>query len=278
MWQSLNQPNSQLETSLDSKAYSAGDDVNYASYINRPNEVVRYYDEGPIYDLPATYRIASAHGGHDFKQIEQKMTAMMDLCDELGPWCSDFIFLRSLAELEKKMQRRVSAQLLKDQFGDAETKEDTDRLLQVLSIIQTKSNGVFSAMPSAGDVSPKVMALVDTLKGHEEAGDQFCGIVFVQRRATAHVLGHLLRQWKGLEFLKVGVLVGHAVGKEGVDPDALMKVKQQMEIVRKFGNGELNLLVATQVRCAPSISGVFTEIDTSYRLPRKVSTYSLANW
>ncbi|KAJ3038714.1 Dicer-like protein 1 [Rhizophlyctis rosea] len=101
-------------------------------------------------------------------------------------------------------------------------------------------------MPTEADLSPKVVALFQRLKSYKDL-PAFCCIVFVQRRATARVLGHLLRKWEGLEFLRVGVLVGHGVGGSVNDPDAFMRVREQTETVRRFGSGELNLLVATQV-------------------------------
>ncbi|KAJ3038713.1 Dicer-like protein 1 [Rhizophlyctis rosea] len=75
----------QLENSLCSKAYTA-DIVDLAAHITQPDEVVLYYDLGPVYDLPKAYLVAHEHEADRFAQIEKKLSSMLDICDELGPW------------------------------------------------------------------------------------------------------------------------------------------------------------------------------------------------
>ena len=93
-------------------------------------------------------------------------------------------------------------------------------------------------------MSPKLQSLVKVLMNYAEH-ENFCGIVFVERRTTAHILMMALKAVKDLSFLKIGVLVGH--GSSGSGNIGSMAASQQEIVVRKFREGSLNLLIATKV-------------------------------
>lgn len=93
-------------------------------------------------------------------------------------------------------------------------------------------------------LSPKVIKLLQILDCFKDQADNFCGIVFVERRHTANVLNYLLGEISGLEFIKSDVLVGHGTSEEG---DIQMKFKDQNRTIRAFRDGKINLLIATNV-------------------------------
>jgi len=93
-------------------------------------------------------------------------------------------------------------------------------------------------------LSPKVIKLVQILDCFQKHSDEFCGIVFVERRHTANVLHYLMQEIGTLRFVKSGVLVGHGSSEEG---DVQMKFKEQNKIINSFRDGKINLLIATNV-------------------------------
>ncbi|KAJ1567403.1 hypothetical protein HK405_006089, partial [Cladochytrium tenue] len=110
----------------------------------------------------------------------------------------------------------------------------------------------FWAPPSSDLLSEKVRRLLAILGEYRDNGggggekNDFCGIVFVEKRATARLLGHVLGQAPELGFLRVAFLVGHGVGSNG-PMSTTMTIARQKDVVRKFANGTFNLMIATQV-------------------------------
>lgn len=75
--------------------------------------------------------------------------------------------------------------------------------------------------------------------------EEFCGIIFVQRRDTAAALAILLQEYEPFrEIIRVQALAGHHDGK---DPVLRTSAKDQSTIISKFRDGAYNLLVSTCV-------------------------------
>lgn len=92
--------------------------------------------------------------------------------------------------------------------------------------------------------SPKVQKLLRILEYYNMRPEKLRGIVFVQTRHTATVLGALVEKTPNLMNVKCGVLIGHGTNEEG---DVSMGFKQQNRTITKFKNGQINLLIATNV-------------------------------
>lgn len=72
---------------------------------------------------------------------------------------------------------------------------------------------------------------------------KFSGILFVEKRITARVVFEMCEEF--VDFIHPGLLVGHGGGNG--DLGIGMDFKEQKEVVNRFRDGELNLLVATSV-------------------------------
>lgn len=104
--------------------------------------------------------------------------------------------------------------------------------------------------PDLSQVTQKAQKLIEVLR---EAGRQsgFCGIIFVERRPTAHTMKDFLEECKqfgpefGLDFIQAAVLTGHGV--KGDVKQHHMNIKAQRKILEGFRKGQYNLLVATDV-------------------------------
>jgi ERCC4-related helicase len=91
-------------------------------------------------------------------------------------------------------------------------------------------------------ISTKLMELVRFLTEYRDNQD-FCCLIFVQRRMTAFCLQQVLRLFPELEFLRIGVLIGHTRQGESMS----METMQQSTIVKDFKQGKINVLIATRI-------------------------------
>ncbi|KAF9307431.1 Dicer-like protein 1 [Mortierella antarctica] len=96
------------------------------------------------------------------------------------------------------------------------------------------------------NLTPKVQKLIQILRVTSKAlKDEFCGIIFVQRRDTAAALTILLQELEEFhDLLRVEVLAGHSEGNHAL---LNMTLKEQDAIITRFRNKEYNLLVSTSV-------------------------------
>ncbi|KAJ3053727.1 hypothetical protein HK097_003535 [Rhizophlyctis rosea] len=204
-------------------------------------------DMAPFYDIPPAYIIAQKLGGENVELLKKPLKQMFEACDELGPWCATMMFLQELEEAALTVKRKVVVARQSAQSGDVMKREYLETLLQIIKNIYRAIKTVFHPTPTEDQISPKVVTLINIIKEQALAsGNEFCGMVFTQRRGWASVLSTLLQKWKDLDSVKAGFLVGHGTSQTN-DAVTRMKVKQQQETVRQFRTGELNLLVATKV-------------------------------
>jgi endoribonuclease Dicer len=92
--------------------------------------------------------------------------------------------------------------------------------------------------------SNKIQRLIQILKIFSTSEVPLCGIIFVERRYTAYVLMWLIRSCAELQNIKSAVITGHQAQSVS---EARMGYKNQNRVISKFRNGEVNLLIATNV-------------------------------
>lgn len=105
----------------------------------------------------------------------------------------------------------------------------------------------FPRNPDINDTSlfsPKVARLITILNLVVNKMEEFCGIIFVERRQTALALQTVIESLDSLKNARSGVLIGHGTTDEG---DIQMSFRDQNKTIEKFKTGELNLLIATNV-------------------------------
>ncbi|MFA5061179.1 MAG: DEAD/DEAH box helicase [Candidatus Pacearchaeota archaeon] len=94
-----------------------------------------------------------------------------------------------------------------------------------------------------GREHPKVYALKEIVEKQFEKNPKSKIIVFAQFRETVRKLASELEKMNGI---KTGIFVGQAIKKHGKETTGL-KQKEQKEMVKKFSEGEINVLVATSI-------------------------------
>ncbi|GAA5984285.1 hypothetical protein JCM10908_006124 [Rhodotorula pacifica] len=99
-------------------------------------------------------------------------------------------------------------------------------------------------------LSPKLQKLLDVLKSCKSDSEHFRGIVFVERRVDALVIAEILKilakRDDDLDWLRVDCVTGHGVSRGG-SMDPKMPWHRQASVLARFGEGQVNLLLATSV-------------------------------
>lgn len=99
--------------------------------------------------------------------------------------------------------------------------------------------------------SPKLKALFKILKLEKNTKENFLGIIFVERRATAKILYQILVHLKetnpDYNFLVPNFVVGVGSNPHNITRGTLYASKVHRRILDTFTNGDINLLIATSV-------------------------------
>ncbi|TPX72392.1 hypothetical protein SpCBS45565_g00534 [Spizellomyces sp. 'palustris'] len=236
----------QIEGNLDAKAVTAASGQ-LSQHVPRPNETVVYYKSTELADPPALYYLVIQYGGPAVEELATALSESLIFCEELGTWCAARALEMAVLAADARLKRpRVLQFRLTEEYSEQKEAEQVAAFANLKNYVMTSpfwADNVPS--PTANDLSPKVMALLKVLEEYRNC-EHFCGIVFVQRRATAGVLDLVIKRWRGLEFVKSDVLVGHGSGPSST-VDVNMSVQQQKRIIQSFQRGEANLIIATRV-------------------------------
>ncbi|KAJ3207833.1 hypothetical protein HDU82_003263 [Entophlyctis luteolus] len=136
--------------------------------------------------------------------------------------------------------------------SDSEEKGGTCLSIDQNPGVPTDEMKEFKICPSSIPIPPmlytqmsgKFLRLVEILKPYSKDSN-FCGIVFVEKRCVALVLAILLPRCPDLQFLRADCLIGRR--GQYHQQDVLGEKKSTKRTMTQFRNGDLNLLVATQV-------------------------------
>ncbi|KND00894.1 uncharacterized protein SPPG_03994 [Spizellomyces punctatus DAOM BR117] len=239
----------QIEGNLDARAVTV-DVAEVSPHVPRPKQTVVYYKGTERADPPALYYLVKQYGGPAEEELAAALKKSLILCEELGTWCAARALEMAVLATDARLKR---SRVLQWHNGrPTEECSEPKELEKVAAFANLKSYVMTSpfwfdnlSSPTANDLSPKVMTLLKVLEEYRNC-KHFCGIVFVQRRATARVLDLVIKRWKGLEFVKSDILVGHGIGSAS-PADVNLRVQQQRKIVQSFQKGETNLIIATRV-------------------------------
>lgn len=166
--------------------------------------------------------------------------------EELGPWACD----RSWTYFANEVEQREGGRLEPHQYAlkSPELQPYYEALHEIrlhpLPELNIDSRFLGRRNSSKGYFcADKACKLLKYLQGMKNQS-HFRGIVFVQQRHIAHMLGLMIKECKGLEFIKPGVLVGHGTNEDG---DSAQRSMYQTRTIKDFREGEINLLVSTNV-------------------------------
>jgi endoribonuclease Dicer len=227
-----------LEKNLDGRVYTASNLEELNLSVNKPREITIEYPPSPRYEeTQLSKRIREKIGS--IERYKRCFIITSDILNTLGPWCCDNMWKIMLTDLERKISA-VTQDLDKDSLIDEDLAlKKTHEFIDPI---------VFPRNPNYEDTnmfSSKAMLLMRVLNivGQGRKND-FCGIIFVERRHTAVAIKTLINSLDQLSFLRCDCLIGHGTTDEG---DIQMSFRDQNKVINKFRTGELNLLIATNV-------------------------------
>ncbi|KIK99243.1 hypothetical protein PAXRUDRAFT_30619 [Paxillus rubicundulus Ve08.2h10] len=190
----------------------------------RPTEVVIQYE--PAYahaDTKLTQQVRQFD--HDESMCRNLFRDAHHALDELGPCASDLVWRRATKET------------------GIIPGHDVDPMAEAAGDIRDLVDNWVFTMPNANpssrgfNITPKFYRLIQVLKACEPHGDNFRGIIFVQRRSVAVVMADLLRTISDdLGFLRPFALTGKL---------PVINIHNQLDVWQSFETGKYNLLVLT---------------------------------
>ncbi|KAH6914993.1 hypothetical protein BKA70DRAFT_1257649 [Coprinopsis sp. MPI-PUGE-AT-0042] len=187
---------------------------------DRPNESVVLYDRADNH-IPSQLFVK-------IQAIDPEFPCLRDathIAAEIGNCASDLTFRGALQGLEKDLPAHSASS------GSTQVQQR----IQIRDLIRNWTFTMPNTNPSSDgfNVSHKLLRLIQTLEACSEYGEDFRGIIFVQRRATAVALVEMLKMLPDrLRFIR-------AVSVDG-------KMRTQSQIFSSFAAGAFNLMVITK--------------------------------
>lgn len=167
------------------------------------------------------------------KQLNRFIEQTQDITSELGNWAGTKHMLASIANFKKNMR---------DNAERAYLSPDKDFAMATLCELGALED--HSSVIQSHDLSPKCQALVDALL--QAYSEDFCGLVFVKRRATVLALRWLIESHPETHGLfRCGTFIGMSTVQSKTTLGHLHDVHSQAITLRMFRSGLLNLIITT---------------------------------
>ncbi|KAG0086071.1 Dicer-like protein 1 [Podila epicladia] len=217
-----------LQRLLDCRVYTvATEDLKV--HGEKPQQFVTMYNPPPKYNPTRLTR--HLHGICRFEDgLQTILNNTSTMLPQLGPWCVDQLW-RQTVENMSISDSRISVGV-SEKLNRAKSK--VSRWEFTLPELRNEH------------LTPKVQKLIQILRVTAKLfKEEFCGIVFVQRRDTAAALTMMLQEYEPFrEIFQVKVLAGHRDRKDLV---LRTSAAEQSITISMFQDGAYNLLVSTCV-------------------------------
>ncbi|KAK6022939.1 RNase3 domain protein [Ostertagia ostertagi] len=260
---------SKLECVLNSAIETASDLVAISKYGAKPNEYVVISSDynpqegcgGEILQLLEDWRkFCSSTQEFDpnfdidpRKPIQEALNRTLAVLRQVGPWAA----WKVSQMWEKELHKLTKQSFLQEKTVDFLIMGETC-MTTVRKMLEPKMKPIKSLEGLKPYLPNKVVRLIDILshfnpdKGNvsSEKEEQLSGIIFVDQRYVAYTLNVLLKhvcRWEAdFKFIQSDFVIGFSGGSFASD-DSQGLHKRQADVIRRFRQGELNLLVATSV-------------------------------
>ncbi|TFY77295.1 hypothetical protein EWM64_g6716 [Hericium alpestre] len=205
-----------------------------SSHHGCPSELVIRYERPSKLPYPPLYkRLRTVDKEESY--LPRHFAAARHALIEVGSCGSDLVWRRAINDLDEG-----SSPLDDDDDDDESPVEAATRTAkaEMLSIIRHWQFSMPNLDPTSRtfNVTPKFLKLVQILKSTQPQDDSFRCIIFVEKRAVAWVMTDLLRMLD-MSYLRPQTLVGNR---------KLCSLDGQDEIIRAFGEGKYNVIIATK--------------------------------
>jgi Helicase conserved C-terminal domain len=170
-------------------------------------------------------------------QLKAMCNKAMHICQEFGVWATNYYIVNSIDRLKSKPTEAMSG------WDDGER----HYLLGVLSRVKVERVEV-GTLGDMREISPKLELFIDLLV--RESAPHFAGLVFIEQRAAAAVLSHLLSIHPRTKHLfECATFVGTSAStyRKAVGIADLIEPRGQKHTLDDFRNGKKNLIISTSV-------------------------------
>lgn len=244
-----------LEKNLFSKSISTTKSA-LGEYLTVPQERIVYFSPDPFFDIAPRISQMNSKFPDIRPYVETRIGDPLNFLDKFGPWATDRAVELAVNQLlEQLLKVKNSTSLTENPDVQTAFKEFDYLFPEEIDLLKNQCEG-FAACegwgqnappPSQADLSNKINALVNLLSEYDV--ENFCGIIFVRERMTGFLLTLVLQNHPQLTQFKSEFVVGHgnSNSKKTLGNFLKMKFQKQQKVLSRFGKGELNLLVATQV-------------------------------
>lgn len=167
------------------------------------------------------------------KQLNHFIEATQDITSELGSWAGTKYMLVSITDFKKVMRNNAESAYL------SSDKDFAMEIICKLGVLEDHSSVIQSH-----ELSPKCQILVDALL--QTYSEDFCGLVFVKRRATVLALRWLIESHpETRELFRCGTFIGMSTMRGKTTLGQLHDLHSQAKTLQMFRSGLLNLIITT---------------------------------
>ncbi|XP_055113205.1 ATP-dependent RNA helicase DHX58 isoform X3 [Symphalangus syndactylus] len=217
--------------------------------------------------LPQVLGLTASPGTGGASKLNGAINHILQLCANLDTWCimSPQNYCPQLQEHSQQpcKQYNLCHRRSQDPFGDLLKKlmdQIHDHLempelsrnfgtqmyeQQVVKLSEADHKNVLAHLATHGPENPKLEMLEKILQRQFRSSDSPRGIIFTRTRQSTHSLLLWLQQQPGLKALDIRAQL--LIGAGNSSQSTHMTQRDQQEVIWKFRNGTLNLLVATSV-------------------------------
>ncbi|KAL4998324.1 ATP-dependent helicase dcl2 [Aspergillus recurvatus] len=171
-------------------------------------------------------------------QMKRFVSRAIHIFMELGTWAAEYFIWASVEQLRGRTHDHLNMDL---------DDEERKYLVDILSKLPAPDIDTHSTDTMDFPVSPKFKALISFLLSTDDVN--FSGLIFVQQRAVAAVMSHLLSVHPSTrDRFRTGGFIGmsNSANKKDLLGD-LLSAKMQFDTLDDFRHGRKNLIVATDV-------------------------------
>ncbi|VDP14976.1 unnamed protein product [Heligmosomoides polygyrus] len=186
------------------------------------------------------------------KPIQEALNRTLAVLRQVGPWAA----WKVSQMWEKELHKLTKQTFLQPKTVDFLIMGETC-MTTVRKLLEPKMKPIKTYEALKPYLPNKVTRLIDILslfnperQAQKENDDPLSGIIFVDQRYVAYTLNVLLKhicRWEPtFKFIQSDFVIGFSGGSFASD-DSQGLHKRQAEVIRRFRQGELNLIVATNV-------------------------------
>lgn len=238
----------ELSRNLNSKLVTAKPTEQLKEAVCSPEHVFLGYDSN-YGDFKSPFLSSIQPLLNKLPEFKKMVLLVQNAYEELGNWGANLLLLELMNNLTSEHTKNcLINEVEKSETDDFEPFQSYTTIVKLWEVHSIHINEFANSEIQLNNqyLSNKVIVLVNKLTELLNRYKlNFRGIIFVTSRCISYLLDKILSRWAGFETIRVNFITGH--GSSKVSPFFQMSLSQQDSIIRKFREGDIDLLIATNV-------------------------------